>query len=328
MTPERVECRIPTYRRPELLRRALRALQAQTHENWRAVVLDDSSAGEAASVVRDCGDPRITHRINPAQLGAAGNLDQAFHPEPMAGGRFAFVLEDDNAITPDFISVGLTRLAAGDVDVVSFNQICIRLDEDGHESREGTLRPGQREEIWTTERICLHAFLGASLPNGGYFWRLGGTGLDLTVGPSVVEPQLQECIRQTRVPGALALLPEPASLWSLLPDAQVRRQRVAHRRFAASLNRLSRGIVDGLGRDRFWTLARQHFGPTDLARCEAIMAEIAWISRPRLPVSIRAIPRAGRGLLRAWLHPDPIAPALSHLQERATNSSPIGAPAA
>lgn len=39
------EIRVQTYRRPELLRRALGSLIDQTHRNWVAVVMDDLADG-------------------------------------------------------------------------------------------------------------------------------------------------------------------------------------------------------------------------------------------------------------------------------------------
>ena len=47
----RCEVRVPTYRRPELLERCLKSLIAQTHENWRAIVLDDSPEREGEAVL-------------------------------------------------------------------------------------------------------------------------------------------------------------------------------------------------------------------------------------------------------------------------------------
>lgn len=317
MTTDLVECRIPACRRPELLRRAMRSLRAQTHQNWRAVVLDDSPAGEAAAVVQECADPRVSYRQNPRPLGAAGNIDSAFTARSLLSGRFAFVLEDDNALAPDFIALALARLARGDVDVVSVNQICVHIGADGTETLGNTLRPVTGSaEIWSAERIRLHAFLGASLPNGAYFWRLDRAGLDLVVGPAVTEPQLQECIRQTRVLRGIALLPEPASLWSMLPATQVRRQLVTHRRLAANLNLLSCAVLRSLGTPRFQALAASAYTPEQLAQATRILAETALLPPRRPTLQPTKLAAALRGLARHLLYRDAIAPALAHLEVR------------
>ncbi|MFZ5495233.1 MAG: glycosyltransferase family 2 protein [Verrucomicrobiota bacterium] len=296
MVAETVECRIPAYRRPELLRRALRALQAQTWENWQAIVLDDSPGDEAAEVVRECRDARITHRKNPRQLGAAGNLDQAFRAAPLLGGRYAFVLEDDNAIDPGFITTGVERLARGDISVLSFNQRAVRFDSAGNTEPVGVLRPDQTAEMtWPPDRLWVNAFLGVSLPNGGYFWRLD-RGVDLAVGPDVREPQLQECVRQTRVP-AVVLLPQPFTVWSHLPPAGVRRQVVGHRRFAVSLNALSKRILAQMGEARLLEAARRDGDPGILRRVEQCLDELSLLP----PRQWRRFPGAPVKALRFWL---------------------------
>lgn len=210
-----IECRVPTYRRPDLLRRALTSLQAQTEPRWQAIVLDDSPAAEAREVVARLGDERIHYRLNSEPLLASGNIDQAFAPTPFFEAQAAFVLEDDNAVAPDFIATVCKRFANGVGPVLSVNQRSVRLDSALCEKPLGVLRPHQTaDQLWDFERLCLHAFTTRSLPNGGYVWLLGA-GIDLSVGQAVREPQLQECIRQTRV-RSVTLVPEVLSVWSLV----------------------------------------------------------------------------------------------------------------
>lgn len=303
MTADLVECRIPACRRPELLRRALRSLQIQTHDAWRAVVLDDSPAGEAAMVVQEFGDSRVTYRQNPRPLGAAGNIDSAFVATPLLGGRFAFVLEDDNAVDPTFIAVGVQRLASSATDTLSFNQRSVRFAADGSEIPIGILRPNQSADAsWTRDRLWLNAFLGVSLPNGGYFWRLD-RGVDLTVGPEINEPQLQECVRQTRPP-AVTLAAEPLSVWSYLPPATVRRQIVGHRRFAVSLNALSKRILAQMGEARLLKAARRDGDPALLQRVERSLAELSLLKPRQWRRFLGAPLKALRCWLRGRLYPD------------------------
>ena len=306
----RVECRVPTYRRPELLARALRSLQRQTYPVWSAVVLDDSPENEGQAVVDALADSRIVYRSNRQRLGATGNLDQAFAPASFQGGAYAFVLEDDNAIEPEFIAKGVGRLERGDVGIVSFNQRCVHL---GAEIRFGDLlRTSEREELWRRDRLLLNAFLGVSLPNGGYFWKLGA-GIDLTVGDSVTEPQLQECIRQTRVEPPIALLPDALSLWSMLPAADIRRQLVSNRRLAANLNQLSAAIVADIGIDRLRELARETTDESLRARFDATLEDLSLIS-PACRRWFRSRPGAAfRTLVRFYLYRDNLGPTLARL---------------
>lgn len=104
------EVRTPTFRRPTLLKRALISLTAQTYTNWRCIVFDDCPNESARSIVDDINDPRILYSHNPTQLGAIGNIDKSFAKQPFLGGRYAFVLEDDNYLLPMHIESAVTIL--------------------------------------------------------------------------------------------------------------------------------------------------------------------------------------------------------------------------
>jgi glycosyltransferase involved in cell wall biosynthesis len=77
MKRNRVEVRVPTYKRPRLLRRALLSLCSQTHANWTCIVMDDSLEREGEKVCADINDPRITYSPNNANLGICENLNNA-----------------------------------------------------------------------------------------------------------------------------------------------------------------------------------------------------------------------------------------------------------
>lgn len=300
-----LEFRVPTYRRPELLRRALNSLLAQTDPRWRAVVLDDSPQQEGGAVVAAFADPRIVYRPNSHPLLAAGNLDYAFAPQPFLGGFAACVLEDDNAVDPQLVAIARARFAAGAGPVLSANQRSLRLDASLRESTLGVLRPTQTaDETWSHDQLCLHAFFTRSLPNGGYLWRLNA-GVDLSVGPLVREPQLQECIRQTRA-RTVTLLPEQLSIWSLVESADIRRQLVSHRRLAASLTLFAAAIVRHLGAARLRALAAESGDPTLPAELERRLADLALLAQTG--TFLRAPHRAVRGWLRARIYAEPLPP--------------------
>lgn len=97
------EIRVPTYNRPDLLRRALESLRAQTYPNWIAAVYDDAWAGE--ETVRAIADDRIRYRRNPQKLGACENIDKCFNPASVSDGTHGYVLEDHNFSLPGFFSL-------------------------------------------------------------------------------------------------------------------------------------------------------------------------------------------------------------------------------
>jgi hypothetical protein len=87
---------MPTYRRPDLLRRAAQSLQAQTVRDWNVVVLDDSPGQEGRAVIESLNDPRFVYRPNARNLGAASNLDQAFQTRSYTGAPFCSTSSADS----------------------------------------------------------------------------------------------------------------------------------------------------------------------------------------------------------------------------------------
>src|SRR5580704_13426007 len=104
------EIRVPTYRRPQWLERALRSILAQDTPDWRAVIFDDSPDQEGRAVVDRLADARFIYKSNPANLRAAANIDQCFQTRPFVQGEYACILEDDNWFYPDFISSNIQAL--------------------------------------------------------------------------------------------------------------------------------------------------------------------------------------------------------------------------
>lgn len=93
---------VVTYRRPHLLRRALKSLILQTRTDWVAEVLnDDPEDDRVDSLVAELGDSRVQLSKPPLRRGGTGNFNYAFRSvaEP-----FAAILEDDNWWQPDFLA--------------------------------------------------------------------------------------------------------------------------------------------------------------------------------------------------------------------------------
>src|SRR5262245_60840816 len=125
------EIRVPTFRRPKLLKRALISILNQTHRQWCCIVFDDCPNGSARSIVREVNDPRIELCRNSKPLGAIGNIDQAFEPGCLRGGRYAFVLEDDNYLLPNHIEYSVDALERNCAKVAFCNQFCERVVAPG-----------------------------------------------------------------------------------------------------------------------------------------------------------------------------------------------------
>ncbi len=101
---------------PELLRRQLDSIRAQTHERWMCVISDDCSDTEAfAGLEREVGDdPRFVLSRSPQRLGFYANFERAVSLAPVAATHVALADQDD-AWHPDKLEALLA--AIGDADL-------------------------------------------------------------------------------------------------------------------------------------------------------------------------------------------------------------------
>ena len=96
---------IPTYRRPELLRRCLESLQRQDLDQSRfeVVVVDDGS-GDATADVLAAATGNVVALTQPRNAGPAAARNRGIHE---ATGDLVLFLDDDVATAPDLLSTHL-----------------------------------------------------------------------------------------------------------------------------------------------------------------------------------------------------------------------------
>jgi len=97
---------IPTYRRPQLLKRAIRSVLAQSYKNFQLCVYDNASGDETGSVVADFArsDPRVKYHCHPENIGLMGNFNYGMaHVDTP---YFSF-LSDDDILFPDYFETAL-----------------------------------------------------------------------------------------------------------------------------------------------------------------------------------------------------------------------------
>lgn len=222
---QQVEIRIPTYKRPDYLKRAIHSLLKQTHKNWKAIILDDSPEGEGFEVVNSFSDDRLAYKQNSENLGGAENIDQAFRRQPFFdGSEFASILEDDNWFYPELLMRNIEDMNVNKVSIMLRNQQTWLQEED--EEPEETDRTTRGK--WFQERIYqpeeLHAFLlfHEGISNGGLFWRINLES-NMVVGPTVEDPGLQEFLRTLQISEPLYFASEPLCAWAKMPDSLVTR---------------------------------------------------------------------------------------------------------
>ena len=210
-----VEVRIPTYNRPNFLRRALHALVSQTYENWRAVVLDDGDAARTQHVVSAIGDGRISHSPNRERLGGPRNIVRAFSRQPMVGGEFFYVLEDDNLIMPTFIEENLGWLSAHDVGLVVNNQWVEVPSKDAQAVSPAhdvwTTIDCFTEGVWSADDFKIALLWRNPISNGAIFWRLNCRS-DFTLDDKH-HPGIHEELRAYRLEDPIYFNETPNAYW-------------------------------------------------------------------------------------------------------------------
>ena len=120
---------IPTFRRPRLLRRALRSVLVQTYPHFQVCVYDNASGDETASVVRELAnaDPRIKYHCHPENMGGFKNIVYGMeHVET----PFFSVLSDDDVLLPDMYQVALAGVSEFPEAMMSAGAT-ISMDEHG-----------------------------------------------------------------------------------------------------------------------------------------------------------------------------------------------------
>ncbi|HJQ36092.1 MAG TPA: glycosyltransferase family 2 protein [Thermoanaerobaculia bacterium] len=106
-----VTCVIPTYRRPEFLRRAIRSVLKQTYPHFRLIIYDNASGDGTADVVREFSehDERIGYHCHDTNIGAAANI--AYAVSRVTTPLFS-VLGDDDVLLPAFYESAVRALSA------------------------------------------------------------------------------------------------------------------------------------------------------------------------------------------------------------------------
>jgi glycosyltransferase involved in cell wall biosynthesis len=212
------EARVITYKRPQLLKRALQSLIDQTLSDWQAIIFDNSPEQEGRGIVESFNDHRLIYRPHQRNLGKAKNIDLAFQTKPYLGGKYAFTLEDDNYLMPSFIEENIEAIAANKVAIILRNQ-AIRYEENGESVDRGeTTRArwfsqGKYEPLEVYARI----FFCEGISNGGLFWQTESIRSNLQVGSPVDHPLHQELLRTLQIEEPIFFEPEPLCVHTYFP---------------------------------------------------------------------------------------------------------------
>ena len=120
---------IPTFRRPQLLRRAIQSALEQTHRDVLVCVYDNASGDETAEVVRAIAakDGRVRYYCHEQHIDVAHNF--LFGMQRVATPYFSF-LSDDDVLFPTFYAAAIASLR-GQPDALFAAGSAIEFDESG-----------------------------------------------------------------------------------------------------------------------------------------------------------------------------------------------------
>jgi glycosyltransferase involved in cell wall biosynthesis len=99
---------ICTYRRPQMLKRAIESVLNQTYQNFQICVYDNASGDNTASIVAEYAkqNPRIKYHCHPRNIGLLENYSYALNDVKT---NFFSFLADDDLILPNFYQVALSE---------------------------------------------------------------------------------------------------------------------------------------------------------------------------------------------------------------------------
>jgi glycosyltransferase involved in cell wall biosynthesis len=206
-----------TYRRPVLLRRALRSLLDQTLSDWSCELHNDAPDDVTPrDILHELApdDPRFTYCPHATNWGAVATFNHVYAggPEP-----FASLLEDDNWWEPAFLATALAALAAHPTAHVAWANLRISQEHpDGTWTDTGrtiwTVPPGDsrpRRFHWPQPL----QFFSALHSNGAMLFRVGPSRAALV--PAATPFAIIEPVRERLLGGDWLLLPAPLGHFAL-----------------------------------------------------------------------------------------------------------------
>ena len=137
---------IATYRRPQLVVRAVRSALNQGLREIEVIVVDDASCDDTAQQVRALNDERVRYVRHESNRGLPASRNTGIR---MARGRYIAFLDDDDEWLTDKTKKQLRYIEQADVDaVVGMGLIDGKTPSDRHFRNEVTLSDLRRGNKW------------------------------------------------------------------------------------------------------------------------------------------------------------------------------------
>lgn len=109
-----------TFKRPELLRKALESLRAQTFSSFEVFVCDNDNDPGVAELVASFGDTRFRYIGRPENLGLMRNAIEGFRAVTT---EYTVKLDDDDEFDPQFLELTVGVLEKNPDAVLSFGSL-------------------------------------------------------------------------------------------------------------------------------------------------------------------------------------------------------------
>lgn len=204
---------IPTYRRPQRLRRAIASALAQTYPNIQVLVYDNASGDDTAEVVAEFArqDPRVRYVCHPENIGARANFGYGL--DEVATPYFSF-LSDDDVLLPDFYATAVQKLEA-QPDAAFWGGTTIVMTDDG------TIRDATD---WPEAYYAAPDGLLAMIANNYLIWTsvLFRSDPVCSIGgldPEVGAPIDTDFLLRLAARYSFMTSPDPAAIWTCHPGS-------------------------------------------------------------------------------------------------------------
>ena len=211
--PADVRVYLFTYRRNNLLTRALESLLGQTHTRWVCELHNDDPGDPfPGQLVEKINDPRVTYVRHDHNLGPTGAFNLAFRP---VSDPFISILEDDNWWEPDCLARLLSTMTGNPcVHLAWVNMRKWMETEDGGWEKGGTIWPVEpgldiiQFEVPDPRQACaaLHS-QGAMLVRVSPVTMIS---VPVSLPVFAIEP-----VRERSYPGPMLLLTEPLANFAI-----------------------------------------------------------------------------------------------------------------
>lgn len=105
---------IPTYNRPELVKKAVASVLRQTYQDFEIIIVDDGMKERAKKSIEEIHDPRILYIQNEKSLGGGGARNVGIKA---ARGEYVAFLDDDDEWLPEKLETQMNAFEKSSSDV-------------------------------------------------------------------------------------------------------------------------------------------------------------------------------------------------------------------